>query len=481
MPSLSLRRIKSLRHPREGAPKDAVVVEHVEQTSTSTTQTQTSAMATIVAEEPPPYELPPYTEADDQVPDLPRPRRASSPAPSVAPSLAPSYRQSHPPPVYRPRPGEERTETRQQQREAEERQKRTIFGGILAYNARISQAPRPPAKDLTPLQRLCQAALEGRLSTVQALLESGTDVHEVSKTGKITSAIHDALRGPNPGLALLLLHYPCEQGNMFGSLVPPTGPAEAEARIGARSKFLLALKDKKGCTPLHLAASAGAADVAREMLELGAHVNALDDFNRTPLHLAAKFARAEALDVLLEFGADHGLVREKLWEVASPEGKDELGDSAFVRRVVMRAVFRRESGMKDEKGQMEDEDTLRNFGWRGDGEKGDETKTEHRQPPRRSQYDEDEDEKLARFQRSVRGSVSLTSFSPQAPAVAGPSLEGGPLRAGPRLHLRTETMRFNPAFVKWKSMCDTVQQEHRRQKDKNEAEGSGAGGLTTWQ
>jgi hypothetical protein len=473
MPGLSLRRIKSLRRPREGTPKDAIVVEHVEQASTSTIQTQTGAMPTVT-EEPPPYELPPYTEADDQVPDLRRPRRASSPAPSVAPSLAPSYRQSHPPPVYRPRPGED-----QQRREAEERQKRTIFS--LAHNGWTSQTPRPLVKDLTPLQRLCHAALEGRLSTVQALLESGTDVHEASQTGKITSAIHDALRGPNPGLALLLLHYPCEQGKMFGSLVPPTGPAEAEARIEARLKFLLDLKDNKGRTPLHLAASAGAADVAREMSELGADVNALDNFNRTPLHLAAKFARAEALDVLLEFGADPGLVREKLWEVASPQGKDELGDSAFVRRVVMRAVFRRESGMKDEKGQMEDEDDLRNFGWRGDGEKGDETKTEHRQPPRRSQYDEDEDEKLARFQRSIRGNVELTGFSPLAPPVAGPSLAGGPLRAGPRLHLRTETMRFNPAFVKWKSMCDTVQEEHRRQKNKNVAEGSGAGGLTSWQ
>jgi hypothetical protein len=261
---------------------------------------------------------------------------------------------------------------------------------------------------------------------------------------------------------------------MFGSMIPPAGPPETERRIAARLTFLLSLKEGKGCTPLHLAASAGAAHVAREMLELGADVNALDDLHRTPLHMASRFARAETMAVLLEFGADPALVNEKLWDIVSPEMKDELGDSAFVRRVVARAVMKRLRD--DDKSQLEDDESLRNIGWGGPGG---EPAMENRCPSRPRVTDKD-DEELARFKRAVRDVVSPAGFSPSARPMSSPSLEGGPLRVrpGPRSYQRTETLRFNPAYQDWKSRCDIVQEEHRRQKARNEASGSGAAGLS---
>lgn len=430
------------------------------------------ARATTVIEQPPPYsELPPY---EKQAPDeFPPPQwRASSPAPSVAPS---NYRQTHAPPVYpcspRSRQQEESEAQGQHLRPGRPTSSSVKLEGDQAQSRWIAETA---SKKATPAECLCQAALRGKCVSVQSILESGTDVFEISKTGKARSAIHAALRGPDPGLALLLLHYPCRQAAMFGSIISPTGPAETERRFTARLKFLLSLKDGNGCTPLHLAASAGAAQVAREMLELGADVNALDDLNRTPLHMAARFARAETLAVLLEFGANPALVKEKLWDIVRPDLKDELGEPAFVLRVVTRAVTKRQT--PDDKSPLEDDESLRNIGW-GGGEG--ELAKENRAAPRPRVEDESSDEELARFKRAVRGSVSLAGFSPSVPPVAGPSLlAGGPLRPGPRLHLRTETLRFSPAFQDWKSKCDIVQEEHRRQKAKNEASGSGAGGLS---
>lgn len=468
MPSLSLRKIRSRGRPHVDVKQDSSV-EHIERTSMPRAQKKMDATATTALEQPPPYELPTYEEA---APDGPPavPWRASSPAPSIAHSI---YRQTHAPPVYRPCP----RDRQQEGREAQGRQPRQ--GWLNASkseqegnNLQSRWIAKPAPTKTTPVEGLCQVALEGKYTSVQSFLESGTDVYEISETGKARSAIHAALRGPDPGLALLLLHYPCQQAKMFGSMIPPAGPPETERRAAARLRFLLSLKDGKGCTPLHLAASAGAAHVAREMLELGADVNALDDLNRTPLHMAARFARAETLAVLLEFGANPAMVKEKLWDIVRPDMKDELGDSAFVLRVVTRAVMKRHTA--NDKSPLEDDESLRNIGWGGCGGA---PATENRTPPR-PRVEDESDEELARFKRAVRGNVSLAGFSPSAPPVASPSLEGGPLRPGPRLPLRTETLRFNPAFRDWKSTCDIVQEEHRRQKAKNEASGSGAGGLS---
>ena len=61
-------------------------------------------------------------------------------------------------------------------------------------------------------------------------------------------------------------------------------------------------RDKRGSTPLHLAASH--VDVARLLVERGAEVNVGDESGYTPLHAAAASGSAEVARLLLERGAD---------------------------------------------------------------------------------------------------------------------------------------------------------------------------------
>jgi ankyrin repeat protein len=58
-----------------------------------------------------------------------------------------------------------------------------------------------------------------------------------------------------------------------------------------------------GSTPLILAASAGACDVARDLLNRGAHPDQPDRSGSTPLHHAARTGATEIMRLLLASGA----------------------------------------------------------------------------------------------------------------------------------------------------------------------------------
>jgi hypothetical protein len=303
--------------------------------------------------------------------------------------------------------------------------------------------------DRTLTQALSRAALAGKVDVVRALLEAGAELYELSAI-RTTSAVHSSLRGPNPELALLLLDHPCE-GTYQGSL----------SRVG----FLLSVKDEQGCTPLHLAASAGASDVVREMLELGASVDAVDVLGRTPLHMAARYGRVDVMDVLLEHGADAALVHEGLWVGTRPDAQRELGDCMFVRRSIAKSLQKRQGhgskhgeDMGDEKSHL-GEKTTRSYGSK---------------------------EGISLSNKASFDALTLP------PAFVNRQTRPGPRQAskrglfGPHLTVPVghrpnqrapDSVLFSPQYARWSSMCEQIQEEHRQQKERNAASGIGGGGL----
>eukprot|EP00240_Pyramimonas_obovata_P012311 CAMPEP_0118948558 /NCGR_PEP_ID=MMETSP1169-20130426/48053_1 /TAXON_ID=36882 /ORGANISM="Pyramimonas obovata, Strain CCMP722" /LENGTH=143 /DNA_ID=CAMNT_0006895029 /DNA_START=248 /DNA_END=675 /DNA_ORIENTATION=- len=70
-------------------------------------------------------------------------------------------------------------------------------------------------------------------------------------------------------------------------------------------------RDRKGKSPLHLAASAGSSDLLKWLLRHGADASQLDDAGNSVAHSAARASAWETLEVLLDLGLDPQAVNSK--------------------------------------------------------------------------------------------------------------------------------------------------------------------------
>ncbi|OIW28155.1 ankyrin [Coniochaeta ligniaria NRRL 30616] len=339
-------------------------------------------------------------------------------------------------------------------------------------------------KSLT--EALSRAALAGKAGVVRTLLEAGADIYDGT-----TSAVHDALRGAEPELALLLLDYPYERAYQ-GALSSAEETLTGEERV----KFLLSVEDKDGCTPLHLAASAGAADVVKEMLELGALVDAADRLGRTPLHMAARYGRVDALDVLLEYGAVAELVHEKLWHGATPKAEKELGDCKFVRQSLTKALMKRQGQLaKDgedvERGDLHPKEDIvgTDDGTKDTKDSNDDIWQRNEGVSLAGMNSSSQRRSLASSAGTAIFGASIVPVSIRRPGAMlsrhqrdpGPSSAGFCASwnhsGGRRTRRLPHATMHSPEYDSWRKMCQTLQDEHRRQKERNFASGFGYGGL----
>ncbi len=82
--------------------------------------------------------------------------------------------------------------------------------------------------------------------------------------------------------------------------------AEMVGTILDYAPVLLNVRDKRGLTPLHVAAWTGNAVLVRRLLSEGADVHATTQWGETPLHMTAYFGHLETSEALIEAGADLG-------------------------------------------------------------------------------------------------------------------------------------------------------------------------------
>jgi ankyrin repeat protein len=186
--------------------------------------------------------------------------------------------------------------------------RRTItgFGGrapwwALALLALTAAAP--------PEAPLADAAMEGDLERVVALLRSGADVDAAQGDGM--TALHWAAYHGRADLTETLLRA--------GAAVDPI------TRLGSY-------------TPLHHAARNGAVDVVLALLEGGADPEAATSTGAArPLHLAAAAGQAEAIGALVDHGAGID-VREETWGQTPLMFAASAGRTDAVRRLLARGA-----------------------------------------------------------------------------------------------------------------------------------------------
>lgn len=341
-------------------------------------------------------------------------------------------------------------------RRTTEQDKCAVEAILRLYGWRPLWGPRPRSLE----KALSRSALAGNEPLVRALLSAGAVIYKPNLP-TASSAMHEAVRGPNPALSLLLLEHGYESAFRQAR---ERGAAAEEAVGAARGevKRLLAATDRNRCTPLHLAARAGVADLMTDFLYLGAEIDPVDVFGRTPLHMAARYNREEAIACLLDHEADPGMVDEVLWQGLAPENAAELGDWEFIKRTLAHACEEKE---------------------RRDGtiKKKDEGSEHDHAPANAAKWGLSDSGKRVRAgvavggNRLARGAGTETLSSSAWRPVPKASTETAPLNL-PATFLepsrrpvrqRPPSITLSPQFMEWKRTCETLQEEHRRQRERD--------------
>ena len=157
------------------------------------------------------------------------------------------------------------------------------------------------SKDQNGLSVILKATYYDQRDVVAALLDSGVklNVFEAAATGQ-TNRLR-ALIEEDP--ALVNSYSP--DGFAPLSLAVFFGHAETvDALLAAGAEVSAPSRETMKLTPLASALAAGHNQIARTLIDHGAHVNAKGSSDVTPLHTAAARGNIEAATFLLEHGAD---------------------------------------------------------------------------------------------------------------------------------------------------------------------------------
>jgi uncharacterized protein len=157
------------------------------------------------------------------------------------------------------------------------------------------------SRDENGVSVVLKATYYGKRDVVEALLASGVElnVFEAAATGQ-TNRIRTLIE-EDPALVNSYSpdgFAPLSLAAFFGHSETVDVLLAAGAEVSAPSRETMKL------TPLASALAAGHNQIARTLIEHGAHINAKGDNDVTPLHTAAARGNIEAATLLLDHGAD---------------------------------------------------------------------------------------------------------------------------------------------------------------------------------
>ncbi|MEO8052741.1 MAG: ankyrin repeat domain-containing protein [Acidobacteriota bacterium] len=198
---------------------------------------------------------------------------------------------------------------------------------------------------------LMWAAAEGHPDVVDLLIQKGANVNAASKSG-FTPVVFATMKNDRASVQRLI-----QAGADPNYALPDKDKTEALIVAGAYSSDEAALAlldgganpnvtDRKGQTPLHVAAQAGSLELVRKLVSKGANLNARTEKTKgmpggyfrglggeqTPLLLAAKFNRVDVMRALIEAGADTKLKAQDgttLFLAAAGSGHVEAAKYAY--------------------------------------------------------------------------------------------------------------------------------------------------------
>jgi ankyrin repeat protein len=176
------------------------------------------------------------------------------------------------------------------------------------------------SRDDNGLSVILKATYYGRRDVVEALLTSGVElnVFEAAATGQ-TARVRKLIE-EDPAL---VNSYSPDGFAPLGLAVFFGHPETVDALLAAGAEVSAPSRETMKLTPLASALAAGHNQIARTLIDHGAHVNAKGDNDVTPLHTAAARGNIEAATFLLEHGADiHAATKDGKKPIAYAEERN---------------------------------------------------------------------------------------------------------------------------------------------------------------
>jgi ankyrin repeat protein len=165
------------------------------------------------------------------------------------------------------------------------------------------------------------AALRGQAAVAGLLVASGADLNARNKAGETPEQV--ARRAKHPEVAAILVPGPPAGAAPAGATIfdaAKTGDTARLQELLRSTPSLVSVRDTAfGATPLHWAALRGHIDAARQLVQAGADVGALNNDGETPLDVARR-AKREDVERLLESATS--TPKARLFQAARAGDKD---------------------------------------------------------------------------------------------------------------------------------------------------------------